>query len=128
MLAHGGDLRVPLYGDREEVVPAKVEGVLVAMSDLMALGRADDQAGDTLGVEGSMTDPHNAAVERPVWGDTKGHEGVEIRAVENGVSVDRGERYADDRKAALIGSVAGRTEGVRWCDWLRCCCSHRDKS
>lgn len=63
MLARWRDLRVPLYGDREEIVPAQVEAVSVAVSNLMALGRADDQAGNTLGVEGPLTDPHNAAVE-----------------------------------------------------------------
>lgn len=109
---------------RKQVAPAKVESIAVAMPNLMTLGRADDQAGDTLGVEGPMTDPHNAAVERPVRGDPKGHEGVEIGAVENGMSVDGGERYADDRKAALIGSVTGSAEGVRWHGWLRCWCSH----
>lgn len=124
MLSRRGDLRVALHGLGEEVVPAKVEGVLVAMSDLIPLGRADDQAGNTLRVEGPMTDPHHAAVERPVRGDPTCHEGVEIGAVENGVSVDGGERYADDRKAALIGSVTGRSEGVRWHDVLRCWCSH----
>lgn len=128
MLARGGDLRVPLYGDHEEIIPPQIEAVAVAVSNLMALGRADDQSGDTLGVEGPMTDPHNAAVEGPVRGDPTGHEGVEIGAVKNGMGVDGGERYADDWKAALIGSVAGRTEGVRWHDVLRCCFSHRDRS
>ena len=94
----------------------------------MALGRAGDQAGDTLGVEGPMADPHNPPVEGPVWGDPTGHEGVEVGAVENGMGIDGSERYADDRKAALIGSVAGRTEGVRWHEVLRCCFSHRDRS
>ncbi len=75
-----------------------------------------------------MTDPHNAAVEGPVRGDSTGHEGVEVGAVENGMGVDGGEWYADDRKAALIGSVARRTEGVRWHEVLRCCFSHRDRS
>lgn len=114
MLARWGDLRVPLYGDREEIVPAQVEAVAIAVPNLMALGRADDQSGDTLGVEGPMTDPHNAAVEGPVRADPASHEGVEVGPVKNGVSVDRGERHSDDRKAALIGSVARHTEGVRW--------------
>lgn len=81
MLARRGDLGVALDGLGEEVVPTKVESVAIAMPDLMALGRADDQAGDTLGVEGPMTDPNNAAVKGPVRGNPTGHEGVEVGTV-----------------------------------------------
>lgn len=105
MLTREGWLRVPLDLLQEQIVPTKVEGVAVAMAHLMVPRRVHDEASDALGVVGPEAGPDHVPVEGPVRGDASGHEGFVIGRVEDGVSVEPGERNADHWKAAIIGPV-----------------------
>ena len=113
MLAREGWLGVPIDLLQEQVVPAKVEGVAVAVADLMVpVRRVHDESGDTLGVEGAEARHHNAPVKGPVRGDATRHEGVVVISVEDGVSVEPRELDTDHGKATIIAPVEGNAKGV----------------
>jgi hypothetical protein len=124
MLARNVWLRVPVDLLQEEVVPSKVERVTVPVADLMfAVRRVHDEASDTLRVVRPEAGHNDASIKGPVRGHAKGHEGVVIDRVKDGVSVHGSERNADHGKAAIIGPVEGRTKGfVGHCcvSFLRC--------
>lgn len=106
-------LGLPVDLLEEQVVPAKVESVPIAVPHLMVLIRwIHDEAGDTTGVAGPEADSDDAPVEGPVRGDPKGEESVVIGYVDDGVSVEISERDADHGKAAIIGPVTGNAKGV----------------
>lgn len=112
MLPRSNRLRVPVDPFQEKIVPAKIEGVSVPMADLMNfIRRVHDEAGDTARIAGPEADTDNAPVKGPVRGDPEGHEGVVIGHVDDGVSVEVGQRDTDHGKAAIIGPVAGNEKG-----------------
>lgn len=93
----------------EEIVPAEVERIPVTMPHLMISRRVNDQAGDALRVEGPKAGPHDAAIEGPIRGHATGYEGVVVGRVDDGVSIETGERDTDHGKTAIIVSAKGWT-------------------
>lgn len=117
---------MPRDGNREEVLAAEIEAVPVLVSDGVSLGSVHDKAGDALRVERRASGPDHATAEGPVGGDPKGHEGVIIVGVEDGMGVDRSERDAHDGAPPVIDPALRRTKGFVAHLVLDCWCSGLD--
>lgn len=102
---------MPRDWGREEVLTAEVEAVPVLVSDGVSLGSVHDEAGDALRVERRASGPDHATAEGPVGRDPKGHEGVVVVGVEDGMGVDRSEGDAHDGAPPVIDPALRRTKG-----------------
>ncbi|MDR6831671.1 hypothetical protein J2X48_005347 [Bosea sp. BE271] len=97
MLARGVWPRMPIDPLQEEIAPAKIERIPIAMTHLMDfVRRVHDESGDTACVAGPKADTDNPAIERPVRGHAEGHQGIVIGRVDDGVSVHGCERNTDN--------------------------------
>ena len=125
------DLKVPhpieqetQYEIAKTVKLAKIEGVAVAMANLMVpVRRVHDKAGDTLRVVGTEARHDDASVKGPVRGHAKGHEGVVIGRIKDGMSVHGSERRSIHAQGLCPCGMEeeGRWQpcsGVRAAGWL----------